>query len=251
MLDENADISDAVAKAKLDIDYRNNFIKEHEKFILASSYKAVGHFVNKTDDEYSIALIAFDEAINSFSPDKGDFRAFASLVIKRRLFDYIKSEARHSSEIAVDDFSGDLDLDEDNVNQSLNKELRKKETELSKMNSEHQPESSKMKDEIDAVTMILSEYGFSFWDLAKCSPKAEKTKTQCAIAVGYMLENQQLLETMRLKKVLPIKEIKNNSKVPRKILERHRKYIIAAIEILAGDYPLLGEYMINIRKEDH
>jgi RNA polymerase sigma factor len=32
-------------------------------------------------------------------------------------------------------------------------------------------------------------------------------------------------------------------------LERHRKYIIAAIEILAGDYPCLAEYMKPQREE--
>jgi len=31
--------------------------------------------------------------------------------------------------------------------------------------------------------------------------------------------------------------------VPRKVLERHRKYIIAAVVILTGDYPGLTDYL--------
>ena len=43
--------------------------------------------------------------------------------------------------------------------------------------------------------------------------------------------------------LFPIKNIAENTKVPRKILERHRKYIIAAVEIICNDFPLLQEYI--------
>ncbi len=48
---------------------------------------------------------------------------------------------------------------------------------------------------------------------------------------------------------MPVTLIEKNSKVPRKILERHRKYIIAAAEIMTGDYPCLAGYMRYIREE--
>jgi len=38
------------------------------------------------------------------------------------------------------------------------------------------------------------------------------------------------------------------SGVPRKIIERHRKYIIAATEIVGGDYPHLSQYMSFIKR---
>ena len=45
-----------------------------------------------------------------------------------------------------------------------------------------------------------------------------------------------------------MKELEKLSRIPRKILDRHRKYLIAAVEILHGEYPLLAEYMSYIRK---
>ena len=54
---------------------------------------------------------------------------------------------------------------------------------------------------------------------------------------------------MRETKALPVKEILAVSDVKKKILERHRKYIIVAAEILNGEYPLLAEYMNYIRKQ--
>ena len=58
-----------------------------------------------------------------------------------------------------------------------------------------------------------------------------------------------LLAQMRLKRLLPIKELSEASGVLRKILERHRKYIIAATEILDGDFPILAGYLSFIRRE--
>jgi RNA polymerase sigma factor len=64
------------------------------------------------------------------------------------------------------------------------------------------------------------------------------------------LKNPVLLSELMNSKQLPLKIIENNLKIPRKILERHRKYIIAAIEILYGEYPYLAEYLHYIREVD-
>ena len=53
---------------------------------------------------------------------------------------------------------------------------------------------------------------------------------------------------MRLKKMLPIKELYEVSGVVKKILERHRRYIIASAEILDGDFPILASYLDYIRR---
>jgi RNA polymerase sigma factor len=110
-------------------------------------------------------------------------------------------------------------------------------------------EQDSLKLEIEAANAAFGEYGFSFFDLASCSPKAGKTKTSCAKAVGYLLQSPALITEMRTVHRLPMQFLEKNIKIPRKILERHRKYIIAAVEILSGEYPFLAEYMRTIREE--
>ena len=39
------------------------------------------------------------------------------------------------------------------------------------------------------------------------------------------------------------KELCNGTGLQRKLIDRHRRYIIAAAEILKGDFPLLGDYL--------
>jgi len=65
-----------------------------------------------------------------------------------------------------------------------------------------------------------------------------------------MLSSPLLTADMKHSKLLPIKKITENTKVPRKIIERHRKYIVTAVEILSGDYPHLSEYLAYMKEDD-
>ena len=105
-----------------------------------------------------------------------------------------------------------------------------------------------IRDEIEAVQQLLGRYGFSFFDLTECSPKAEKTKTVCAKAVVALLKNPELFRKMQEGRSLPMKELLKLTGLPKKVVERHRRYIIAAAEIMNGEYPLLKEYMEYIRE---
>jgi len=232
-----------VLAAKSDDALRNNFIYENTHFILVSAYRAAGHYVSESDDEYSVALIAFNEAIDYYEQDQGEFYSFAALVIRRRLYDYFRSASRFAGEISMAPSAFSGDIEEDSPDMPLQVEIRRRETEISEQN-----DSTPIKDEIEAVQKLLSRYGFSFFDLTDCSPKAGKTKTACAQAVAYLLQHKNLIRKMQETSMLPVKEILEHTKISRKILERHRRYIIAATEILNGEYPLLAEYMSYIRK---
>lgn len=243
------DLSAEITEVRKDEHLLNNFIESNKHFILTTAYRTTGRFVTDSDDAYSIALIAFHEAVQSYEPDKGNFYSFAALVIKRRLLDHIRSESRFSSEISVEPSAMGGSVDDEAPQAALQREVQRKEWEISQQNRTDQPEGSPIRDEIAAVQDILQRYGFSFFDLADCSPKAEKTKKACAEAVNYMLAHQDLIRKMQETGNLPGKELKQKAGVSTKIVERHRKYLIAAIEILNGDYPLLAEYISYIRKD--
>ncbi len=215
-------------------------IKNNENFILRCAAETARRYITKSDDEWSVALMAFSQAVKGYSPERGSFLAFAELVIKRRLIDYIRAQAKHGGEISVDPsiFGGEPEEQDGDI--ALKAEVNKKVS--------HTPGSA-LKEEIEAVTGVFARYGFSFLSLAECSPKAEKTKKACARAVRYLTQNPLLLSELRHSKQLPAKTIEKNCGVPRKIIERHRKYIIAAAEIITGDYPCLAEYMRFIREE--
>ena len=241
-----SDLTDGAIRAKSDPLYRNVFLQENTKFILSRAYGAIGHYVTESDDEWSVALLAFNDAIDRFKPGKGEFESFSALVIRRRLYDYLRSEKRFSQEIALEPYAMDADdyRENDEVN-SLALEVRQKTIQQAVSGED----TRDIKDEIDAVSTILNRsYGFSFMDLAEASPKARKTKEGCAQVISLILSKEEFRKRLRDQKALPIQEILSQVKVTRKLLERHRRYIIAAVEILDGDFPLLAEYMDSIRK---
>jgi RNA polymerase sigma factor len=225
----------------------NAFIERNIKFIKFCAYKSVHRFITESDDEYSIALSAFNEAIESFDESKGSFSSFAQMVIKRRLLDYLQAEYRHKQEISVEPYTMEGELDENEEN-PLAFELKKKTAELSEQNADIQSTAT-VKDEIDALSLVLSEYGFGFMELTKCSPTAQKTQAACAAAINTLISSPDLMRDFRRLHALPIKELSARSDISKKILDRHRKYIIAAVEIVCGDYPLLSEYMHFVKKE--
>ncbi|MBQ7991946.1 MAG: hypothetical protein IJ252_02840 [Solobacterium sp.] len=225
---------DEIEQAKADEEALSCLVKKNRKFLLISAFRACGRYIGANDDEYSVALIGFTEAVRTFDETKGNFKSFASTVIRRRLIDYQRSERKYINETAVANEVLDGQIEDDCSAIENEVRLRLAEACLSS-------EETKLKQEIEDIQSTFREYGFSFYDLTRCSPKAEKTRKACALMVRYLCGEAELLSKMRKTGTLPVQAVCENTKVHRKIAERHRKYIIAAAEILSGEYPMLRE----------
>lgn len=235
------ELDSLVIKAKTDQHILENLIRQNEFYIIKCISKTTHRYITKSDDEWSIALMAFKQSIDKYELEKGSFLSFAELIIRRRLIDYSKSQSKYHPEVSVDPIIFDVEPNDEKEDISIR---------LAVANQVSQKDTSDLKLEIEAANKVFTSYSFSFFDLSKCSPHAKKTKKACAKAVNYMLQNPVLLREFRTAGHLPLKIIEKSTGVPRKIIERHRKYIIAAIEILSGEYPYLAEYLRYIREEN-
>jgi RNA polymerase sigma factor len=233
-------IDEDALKAATNISTLSNFIDSKKSFINGCVFKTTKKFVSKSDDEWSIALIAFSDAVKTYSYGKGGFLPYAEKIIKNRLIDYYRSEQKYKFEYSVDPSVFDCEPSEDDEEELIKNAV----TEKLIIHEDHS-----IKYEIEDITKVFKEYGFSFYDLAECSPKSIKTKEACRQAVIYILDNKALISEIKATKQLPIKIIQTNTNLPRKLIENHRRYIIAAMEILSGEYPYLAEYVSFIRKE--
>lgn len=241
------ELAERIIAAQSDELILSDLIRDNKQWILRCSFKATKRYVTDSDDEWSIALIAFSEAVNHYQPEKGNFYAFASMVIRRRLYDFMSSESRHRDVIAVDpgSFSGNVKEESaDRTASGIQNQLMKTQTADASDDT-----AARAREEIEEIQDILSEYGFSFFDLTEQSPKAKKTKLSCARAVCVLVASAILMAAMRLKKKLPAKALHKESGVTFKILDRYRKYIITSAEILDGPFPILASYIEFIRKE--
>ena len=241
------ELQERVLTAKEDDTCFTQLVADHKAWILSCAAKAAGRFVTDSDDAWSVALMAFSEAVQSYDPGKGSFRSLASVVIRRRVTDYLRGEGRHSAEIVVMPGAFDGELEEEEAF-GFNLRVQQRVAEDS-MEAAFDDSVIRAREEIAEMQDILRVYGFSFFDLAECSPKAEKTKKSCGKAIRTMIASAILMAKMRLKRLLPIKELSEQSGVIRKILDRHRRYIIAGSEILNGDFPILASYLRSVREE--
>lgn len=219
-----------------DFDLRNNFITEYQPFIAKVVSRFCKRYIDPSrDDEYSIALLAFNEAVNQFSPVSGrSFLGFAETVIRRRLIDHIRKEQRFAQQVPYSAFDV---LDEDD------NQLNPIETHQAIEHYDKNNAAEERKHEIAELTASLQEYGITFLDLVENSPKHTDSR-QLFFRIGRILaEDAKILSILVHKKTLPIKELLEKVQVSRKTLERNRKYIIAISIILRGNYPYLRDYL--------
>lgn len=221
------------------VDQLNRFVYENRRFILRCASRTCNRFITESDDEYEVALVAFCEAVRTFDPEVGGFNGFAALVIRRRLMDYFDSVKRRGSEVLM---GNAMTWDDDEGPQGVVTELQR-----ALLRESEAPERT-VRDEIDAMAAILRNYGFSFFDVADASPKSSKTRGFCARAVNWMLDLAERILRMRQRRNLPVAEMTEACDLSRKVVDRHRRYIIAATEILDGDFPQLAEYLQYIKR---
>ena len=75
----------------------DKLIQDYMAFIVKTVSSITGRYVSvENDDELSIALIAFKEAIDKYEESRGSFSSFAKLVISSRVKNYLIKENRNN-----------------------------------------------------------------------------------------------------------------------------------------------------------
>lgn len=210
-------------------DAMTDLVHKYHLFIIRAASATCRKFVTRHDDEYAIALQAFCDAVFKFDPATDvSFETFSKLLIKNRVIDYLRSEGRHAGQLSLE---GELESGRDFANDA---EMEREEAQ------------SAAAAEIARLSAAIAAYDVSFSDLPEASPKQAKTRDICAQAVSFVLKDPSLVVELRRNHSLPMKILEEKCQVPRKTLERHRKYIVTAIEVCLGDYPVISEYLRHI-----
>lgn len=221
---------------------RNEIIKKYKPYIAKVTSRFCKRYIDPhRDDEFSIALNGFNEAINQYSQEMGaSFLSFSQTVIRRRLIDHIRKEKRHFNSVPLSSF--EIEDAEDNV---MNPIENVKAVEV----FEKDKQAEERKTEIMELNQDLSVFDISFLELVEKSPKHQDSR-EMLFEIGKQLsEDQELMNILFDKKYLPIKQLEDMVSVSRKTLERNRKYIITIALIHSGQYPYLQAY-VEIKKPE-
>lgn len=222
-----------------DAGLQNEIIDSYKPFIAKTVSSVCKRYIHESDDEFSIGLIAFNEAIQKYSSEKGSsLISFAEVLIKRRVIDYIRQQAKYQH-LSVDLTYGFIDDEEQQSGMTV-------ENERSIDEFRKKTEEELRREEIIQFTALLREFALSFQELLEQSPKHADARKNAMIVAKKLTENEELKQILLDKKRLPIKKLEKEVSISRKTIERNRKYIIAIALILIGDYVYLKDYIKGV-----
>lgn len=238
---DNHQIMERVNKAKQSGEEADALITSYMPFIKSETSKFIKRMpMEGEDDELSIAMFAFYESILAYQPGKGAFLKLAALQIRNRLIDHYRKEKKHSMNLSLDQPASDGDekgsiLDKIEDSRDETEELL------------HLDASRK---EIELFIKDLAAFGIELSEVADNQPRQDRTFFSCIEVLEYAKKNPEIIETMLASKKLPIAALSEGSKVGKKILERHRKYLIAALLAYTNGFELIRAHLDQIRRKE-
>ena len=237
MAREEHDIVRQVLQAQQDSYAADRLIERYLPFIRAEAAKFLQRPPTDSDDELSIAMIAFHEAVCGYDKGRGAFLPYASTLIRSRLIDYDRKERRHRSSVSLDAPRGE---DEDG---SLLDTLADP--------SDHSGDlitREATAHEIRELSEQMESFGVSLSDVADNCPRQQRTMDACRTAMSYAKSRPDLLDQLVRTGKLPLSELAQGSGVERKTLERHRKYLMALLLICTNGYEIIRGHLHQVMK---
>lgn len=196
----------------------NILIEEHIPFIIKTINKLTNRYVSlENDEEFSVSLLAFNEAVQKYNSEKGPFLPFAQLVITSRLKNYFNKENKNRYNLSIET------LEEEGI--QLREEL------LNPIE-----DKTRLIEEIDLLKEELNLFGFTLEDLADEAPKHSDTRNNALKLSQKVSDDKLLTDFMYIKRRLPIKQISLKYSVTEKVIKGSKKFIITGIIIFYKNF---------------
>lgn len=198
-------------------DLRNKIIDQYTPFIIKATSDILNRYIEiENDEEFMIALEAFNEAINRYKDGKGSFLNFSKVVIRSRLMDYLKGK-----QINIDN------------NKNVNEEVSNESIE-SKVSINF---------EIKRYKNILDDYGLSFDVLTESNPTHKKTRCRCFLIANEIAEDKEIVKWIKDKKRLPITKISREYNISKRMIKYSRDYILSLVLVYINNLDELKDYI--------
>lgn len=210
---------------------REVFIRDYTPFIIKTVARITGKYVDlENSEEYSIALMAFDEAIDCFDIGKNrSFLGFSDLVINRRIIDFLRKNRKDKNVFPFTYF--EHELNEDFKEQYMFEDSRGR------------LDNIEIKEEIIFFKDELAAFGITLENLAKSIPKHKDSKRQCIKIAKLIANNTEMYKKLKKSKKVPMTDLMKLVDVHHVTIERNRKFIIAVSLIINSGLDVIKSYL--------
>lgn len=226
-----------VARAREgDIQARDDLIRDYTPFILKTAASCTRRYiVLGEDDEASVALAAFNEAIDAFKSNNPGFLAFTATVIKRRLIDQYRKKARRR-EIPFSALNPYRDESEGAWDPSC----------LAYSTTDWQAVIER-RDDIENWKQDLEKFGLTLGQVVQATPKHRDARERAMYMAKLIAQNDTLKNSFLTNREVPVDELLSvmpeKRRVSKKTVIRQRKYITAIAVAMTGDYPSIKGFL--------
>ncbi|PKM95194.1 MAG: hypothetical protein CVU84_05765 [Firmicutes bacterium HGW-Firmicutes-1] len=212
-----------IISAQKDQTIKNQVIEAHIPLVIHTLSNILGRYIcTENSNEYSTGLIALDEAINKYNPDKGSFSNFATLVIRNRVIDEMRKE-NQLNVVSIDDYQDII-------------EVRSSDLEL--------------KEEIEEMSIELEKFSICFEDLVEASPNHYDTRARCFRISEQSSEDEPIVKLMYKQYNLPVKEMIIKFLETKRFLYRNKSYITCLIIIFYKNFEAIKYWVQGTLRDD-
>lgn len=216
---------------KITLDNLDKLVEHHMAFLIRTVSHLTGKYVSiENDEEFSIALMAFSEAVSKYEEERGNFLGFAKLVIESRLKTYFEKKKKEAAEVSLEAMQEEgLDFSEE----------------------EKEERSDSLHEEILQYREELLLFGLTLEILADHAPKHTDTRKTAVTVAETASEDEETVEETYQKKRLPIRRVANLAKVTEKIVKGSKEFILAVMIIFVKQFPELVYWIKGARCHHH
>lgn len=195
----------------------NGLIQSYQPFILHAIVEVKKGYVDiNNDDELSVGLMAFHEAIMHYDKKRGEFLSYAKLVIISRVKDYWKKNTREELALSEDIEEATTDGFEGQV---------------------------LLQQEIHQFKEVLASFGLSIGTLADTAPKHQTTRER-AKDIGWKAGHEtDFVAHLYSKRRLPITGIAKRFHQSVKIIKGSKSLITAVMIIVKEELEQLYQWI--------
>ena len=236
-MNEVQDLVGRVQAARTDPEAADALIRQYMGFIRAETAKFIKRApIGGQDEELSIAMLAFYEAILGYEQNRGAFLSYASRGIRNRMIDHYRKEKKHAKVISL---HAPLQDEDDDISKLDRLEDPKNEIEAS-----HRRAAAR--EEIEEFERQLGEFGITFSEVADNCPRQGRTLASCQKVLAAAKLHPEIFDILLESKKLPISSLAEKSGTDKKTLERHRKYLIAVLLAFTNGYEIIRGHLYHL-----
>ena len=216
---------------------REQLISEHMAFIRRTVRHLTHAVFVEQMDEFSIALSAFNEAIDRYQDESQvPFEQYARILIKHRLTDWYRSQKSKIETYSLLDQLSDDTL-------PLEERLEDPKSEQVQANLEFEESMLRLQAQIENLGLRLD-------DLVNRFPKHRDTRLLCIRLARCLVSEETFYERFIQTGRLPGKDLSQSCDIPLKTIERNRTAVILLALLLKSDLQQIQAYIELYERED-